>query len=61
MKMKFERIGVNARFVMNGVWCVPVHVLGTAGSLAKFGFALTDGADFWDFQESTFEDVENWS
>ena len=59
--MKFERITVNSHFVMNGVWCVGVHVCGTAGNLARFGFALTDGdGNFWDFQESTLEDVENW-
>ena len=58
--MELERIGVSAHFVMNGVWCVPVHVLGTEGNLARYGFALTDGVDFWDFQESTLEDVESW-
>lgn len=56
-----ERVGVNAHYVQEGVWCVPVHVIGTEGNLSRWGFALTDNEDFWDFQESSEEDVLSWN
>lgn len=62
MELKLERIGVNAHYVYQGgdAWCVPVHVLGTAGNMARYGFAMTDGVDFWDFDERPYEEVETF-
>ena len=52
--MVLERISQSARFCC-GNWVVGVHVVGTAGSLARFGLAMTDGTEFWDFEESDKE------
>lgn len=29
---------------------VGVQVAGTAGNLARYGLAMTDGSEFWDFE-----------
>lgn len=53
--MLLERISHNAVFVLASdthcVWIVGVHVVGTAGNLAKYGLAYTDGEKFWDYTE----------
>ena len=60
--MELERVGVNAHYVYQGgdAWCVPVHVVGTAGNMARYGFAMTDGDNFWDFEERSYEDCVNF-
>jgi len=53
--MLLERVSHNASYVCKTqtgcVWTVGVHVIGTAGNLAKFGLAYTDGEEFWDYTE----------
>lgn len=59
--LNLERVGVYAHYVMEGVWVVPVHVLGTAGNLSRYGFALTDNqGNFWDFQSASYDMVADW-
>ena len=52
-KMKLERVSHGAHYVYCGgdAWTVGVHVIGTAGNMAKYGLAMTDGVIFWDFIE----------
>lgn len=53
--MDFERISYGAVYVGVNIWCVGVHKIGTAGTLAVFGTCLTDGDVFWDFTKTDEE------
>ena len=50
--MSFFRISNSAvyRWCQGDVWIVGVQVAGTAGNLARYGLAMTDGKKFWDFE-----------
>lgn len=50
--MSFYRISNSAvyRWQSGDAWIVGVQVAGTAGNLARYGLAMTDGKKFWDFE-----------
>jgi hypothetical protein len=42
---------ISNSFVISGDFqIVGVQVAGTAGNLARYGLAMTDGSEFWDFE-----------
>lgn len=42
---------ISNSFVSSGDFqIVGVQVAGTAGNLARYGLAMTDGSEFWDFE-----------
>lgn len=59
--MQFERISIGAVYHYCGgdAWLVGVHVIGTAGNMARYGIAMTDGDKFWDFYDTEYEDALN--
>lgn len=40
----------NSFIARGGFQIVGVQVAGTAGNLARYGLAMTDGKKFWDFE-----------
>lgn len=47
--------GAIYRYCAGDAWIVGVKVVGTAGSLSRYGLAMTDREKFWDFTETTEE------